>query len=572
MPIELKCPNCGKRLRVGDNLAGVKVSCPSCKTGFVAPKPTPPEPVEEPLEAVKSPDVLPPPQKTPTIPVPESSEGYDIVGEDKPKKRSTVAEKPRDEESEGDDEPGAVDDDLPRPKKKKRRSRRQVAALLSFPATALKIVAWLGAGLSGLGICLVVVGILVLVARGESIPTPQGPQAINATGAGAAIVGLCVFFGIIVGWTRLLISAADAMYGVEGYWTAFLGSLAAVIPALLCAANALQGTFFGAILNLAWTGATVGAGAWALVLLCLPDVRNAFREAKPGGVAMPIITAVIVLPFCLLPPISLIARLVERSSQPTFNNDFVRTNPQPMPPTDIGKIGTNPQPNFPPPDFRPPDVPPRKDKGKDKEEKQPPPPVTGNAEIDRLLAELDNPKPGAVGRAADQLARMTPTAAERDQVAQKLASRVENADIFSRGAVVRALTVWGTKNEIPVLINILNDSNANNTFARYEVLRMIGKFQDARTLPAVMKCFKDFGTRNDATKALKDMGPMAEDEVLVCLNTNDANLRGASIRVLKEIGTVKSVPSLQAVIARRDPLNSALANDALITIAARNRK
>jgi endogenous inhibitor of DNA gyrase (YacG/DUF329 family) len=33
-PIELACPNCGKRLKAPRNLAGRTVKCPSCKKEF----------------------------------------------------------------------------------------------------------------------------------------------------------------------------------------------------------------------------------------------------------------------------------------------------------------------------------------------------------------------------------------------------------------------------------------------------------------------------------------------------------------------------------------------------------
>jgi hypothetical protein len=57
MPISVKCPNanCGKALKVKDELAGKKVKCPGCATVIAIPSPEEPEVVEAPVEEPSAP-------------------------------------------------------------------------------------------------------------------------------------------------------------------------------------------------------------------------------------------------------------------------------------------------------------------------------------------------------------------------------------------------------------------------------------------------------------------------------------------------------------------------------------
>jgi HEAT repeat protein len=85
-----------------------------------------------------------------------------------------------------------------------------------------------------------------------------------------------------------------------------------------------------------------------------------------------------------------------------------------------------------------------------------------------------------------------------------------------------------------------------------------------------MTCFQDFFLRESAVKALQDMGPMAEKEVLPFLGNKDPTIRGDAIRILKEIGTQQSVPALQALAS--DPLTGKPAQEAIAAIQARSGK
>jgi HEAT repeat protein len=198
---------------------------------------------------------------------------------------------------------------------------------------------------------------------------------------------------------------------------------------------------------------------------------------------------------------------------------------------------------------------------------KPAPRVTGDSELDRALADVEAGWP-AWQNGAGKLAGMQPNA-HRAVVAQKLAAQADAADRNKRHAMLRALVVWATPNEVPVLIKALDDENV---FARHDVLGAIGKFRDERTLAPVVRCFQEDPTRGPAAQALRDMGAMAEMEVLALLDIRDTGpLRRDVVNVLKDVGTQQSVPALQAVATGKDAIVARSAREALNAIAARTR-
>jgi HEAT repeat protein len=64
-----------------------------------------------------------------------------------------------------------------------------------------------------------------------------------------------------------------------------------------------------------------------------------------------------------------------------------------------------------------------------------------------------------------------------------------------------------------------------------------------------MVCFRDPSTRADAGQTLRQMGPMAEPDVLALLKESDVFLKQAAIQVLGDIGTDASVPALREAAA-----------------------
>jgi hypothetical protein len=200
------------------------------------------------------------------------------------------------------------------------------------------------------------------------------------------------------------------------------------------------------------------------------------------------------------------------------------------------------------------------------EKKSGPPKVTGEAALDQALVDLEKGDSAVCQVAADKLAKLPPKQEYRALIAQKLAARARDPNAQTRRSVIQALGVWGTANEVPTLIDCLNDTDFGN---RGETLRIIGRFRDERTLAPVSRCFAESITRMDAGQAFRDMGSMAEKEVLTLLKSDDVFWRLDVINILKDIGTEASVPALQGLLAADNVHTNQAAKDALAAIARR---
>jgi hypothetical protein len=197
----------------------------------------------------------------------------------------------------------------------------------------------------------------------------------------------------------------------------------------------------------------------------------------------------------------------------------------------------------------------------------PPAKVTGDETLDKLLADLTSKDDFLRRKAADALDAMPPNQ-HRAAVAGYLAKLSQSPTDSERRTAVPLLATWATAKEVPILIQLLGDKEI---YIRNRVLKNIGKLQDPRTVTPVVNCLLEFQTRSNAEVALKEMGPLAEKEVLALLNHPDVfGIRVSAIRILREIGTQQSVPALQA--AKGNITLRGSADQALAAIAARAGK
>ena len=169
--------------------------------------------------------------------------------------------------------------------------------------------------------------------------------------------------------------------------------------------------------------------------------------------------------------------------------------------------------------------------------------------------------------ATKELARIKPNE-QQAEVAQKLAALLAYDDQFSRTGAAKALAVWGTSKEVPALIGALDHKDV---FTRREALKAIGPLRDKRAIAPVVRCFKEFHTREDAKTALRAMGSMAEKELLGILTSDDVFLQVDAIKTLRDIGTEVSLPALRGAAASNSTFITNAAREALEAIEARSK-
>jgi hypothetical protein len=169
-------------------------------------------------------------------------------------------------------------------------------------------------------------------------------------------------------------------------------------------------------------------------------------------------------------------------------------------------------------------------------------PITGDGKLDSLLADLDSGDLFKRRKAAEQLSKMEPNE-HRATVAAKLAA-MNDKDSVER---IRAIGVWATPTEIPVLTQALDGSNP---FVSEAALKYLGKLNDERCVAPVVR-YLEKNQSEAAKQALRNMGAMAEPAVLPLLQHQSPFVALAAVDVLKDIGTEASIKPLQAFA--RDP-------------------
>lgn len=250
----------------------------------------------------------------------------------------------------------------------------------------------------------------------------------------------------------------------------------------------------------------------------------------------------------LSPPLSLLARLGKGSSTVAQ-----APTPQPNPPV-------NPPPNTPQPNAAAPN-----DLG---------PPPDG-ATLDALIADLqDDHKAKAAAR---KLAKMTPIPARQKEVAALLTNMLKTRGHFEKQAAADALGVWGSSDDVPLLLEQLD---GRDVFLKKHVLPALGQLRDPQALPGVIASLKDYSLRRDAINAL-ELIPGAETELLKVLSTlsrKEWQLRQGICDALRTMGTRQSLPQLEALASSPvsasgtvSPSVRASAISAVNTIRSRNR-
>ena len=121
----------------------------------------------------------------------------------------------------------------------------------------------------------------------------------------------------------------------------------------------------------------------------------------------------------------------------------------------------------------------------------------------------------------------------------------------------------------------------DDLWSRKEALKVIGRFKDPQTLPAVMRHFReDPSTSKEAGDALRELGPMAEPALIAILSeppgVRNVFVKRQAIEVLADMGTEKSVPALRTVLTSSDTHEAfhlrQLSQKALDAIAGRMKR
>jgi HEAT repeat protein len=142
---------------------------------------------------------------------------------------------------------------------------------------------------------------------------------------------------------------------------------------------------------------------------------------------------------------------------------------------------------------------------------------------------------------------MRPTDARRQEVAAAVAPMLADENSSIRTTAIRTIGVWGVKENIPALLELLEEKDVS---LRWAAMAALGKIGDATAAKRLAESMLDSTDRLTAAQALTEIGPPAEDSVIGILDDRDDQVRYNACNVLGQIGSAKGVDALQKLAAK----------------------
>lgn len=174
------------------------------------------------------------------------------------------------------------------------------------------------------------------------------------------------------------------------------------------------------------------------------------------------------------------------------------------------------------------------------------------ANVNDALKDLKGGNEGERRAALGWLAKANLDKGRQVEVSRAVNPLLKDPDNGVREAAVNALKVWGTKENVDGLIQILNEGNPDrwhheNGFA-HATMEAVGKLQDEKAAEPVWR-YRAGPSGGEADKSLRTMGAAAgEKAALAHLNDPNGNLRGAARSLLVYYGT-KDGPKLTQCVS-----------------------
>jgi predicted Zn finger-like uncharacterized protein len=138
----------------------------------------------------------------------------------------------------------------------------------------------------------------------------------------------------------------------------------------------------------------------------------------------------------------------------------------------------------------------------------------------------------------------------RPQVAEALNPLLTDARPDVRVAALKALAVWGTPKEVPGIVRAVDDDAGE---VRQLAIQTLVQLKDPRGADAIAGRLSNFFDRDQAAKALQEMGPAAEKAVVKYYHHKDSEARERARRLLQEYNTKPTVILEQTVLDLKSP-------------------
>jgi HEAT repeat protein len=146
--------------------------------------------------------------------------------------------------------------------------------------------------------------------------------------------------------------------------------------------------------------------------------------------------------------------------------------------------------------------------------------------------------------AAAWLSKQKVVESQQAAASKALVGVVRDLDDKVREASILALTVWGDKDAVPSLIDAYTD-DSKRFRDKDRVLEALVRLKDERSAAALAGRLEKGGfDRGKISRALQQMGAVAEKPTLEVLNHTDRGVRTEACKILGEVGTKASEDAL----------------------------
>jgi HEAT repeat protein len=166
------------------------------------------------------------------------------------------------------------------------------------------------------------------------------------------------------------------------------------------------------------------------------------------------------------------------------------------------------------------------------------------ASVDDALAGLRSGDDTRKNQAVAWLQQAPPEPQRGAEVAQALEPLLDDFDVFLRDPAAQALARWAVRENVPLLIRMLNSGNGAT---RGSAMDALARLKDPRGLAALAGRLADFSDRGHAGQVLQTVGPAAEKEVVRYYFDRDGGTRDEARRLLGVYRTQDAVILDQAI-------------------------
>jgi hypothetical protein len=171
--------------------------------------------------------------------------------------------------------------------------------------------------------------------------------------------------------------------------------------------------------------------------------------------------------------------------------------------------------------------------------------VDSAVRIDQNLADIASGNRPRILAALRSLARLGVDEARRAKVSEALNGPLLEPDPEVLAAALQAVQVWNSKANTTTLLKLLANLRNGHAACEPQVVDLLGSLQDLAAAPALAEGLTRPEGLDHVVNALKALGAGAEDAVAPYLQSSIRGARFAAAYVLGEIGTRKSLPTLE---------------------------